>query len=289
VCGWLAVRHRVPLSATDRLVVNQTAGLVTLQLDWPAELLAAYRDLGGTLLALLLDRESDTGLSRHLKHFGFDRGDDVTLAVVPGSRRRRQTLDQVAAELERAKRPHVLTAIGDGVVVLVLERDAPRLAEVIVDAAVAAGHPKAVVGVSGPLSQARVPDGLHPARLAASAARRDDRRIGWFAELTLSAVLADDAVRSRVWGLAEPAMSALWAEAGRADLLPSLETFLHHNGSWEAAARSLGVHRHTLRARIAKVEEITGLSVDVAENRVLLMLALMSRPTRTVAPGTDSG
>ena len=61
-------------------------------------------------------------------------------------------------------------------------------------------------------------------------------------------------------------------------LLASLEAFLHHNGSWEAAAHALGVHRHTLRARISRVEELTGLSLDVAENRVMLLLGLMSRP-----------
>jgi purine catabolism regulator len=44
--------------------------------------------------------------------------------------------------------------------------------------------------------------------------------------------------------------------------------------SW---ARALGVHRHTLRARMDRVEALTGLSLDVAENRVLL-LALLSRP-----------
>jgi purine catabolism regulator len=38
------------------------------------------------------------------------------------------------------------------------------------------------------------------------------------------------------------------------------------------------VHRHTLRSRMARVEELTGLRLDVAEHRVLLHLALMSRP-----------
>ena len=63
--------------------------------------------------------------------------------------------------------------------------------------------------------------------------------------------------------------------------MPSLEAFLHHNGSWETAARALGVHRHTLRARMARVEELTGLSLDSADNRVLLTLALMSRRERS--------
>ena len=98
--------------------------------------------------------------------------------------------------------------------------------------------------------------------------------------LTLGAVVADEAIRSRVWALAGPALDRLAREATprEADLLPSLEAFLRHNGSWESSARALGVHRHTLRSRMARVQELTGLDLDVADNRVLLLLALMSRP-----------
>jgi purine catabolism regulator len=95
-------------------------------------------------------------------------------------------------------------------------------------------------------------------------------------------VLADEVVRERVWALAAPALEALRAGAGArdGDLLASLDAFLRHNGAWEPAARELGVHRHTLRARMARVEELTGLGLDVAENRALLLLALLSRPLR---------
>ena len=276
VCGWLAVRHTEPLSATDRLLVNQAAGLVTLQLDWPAELEAAYHDLGGALLALLLDADTAPGLERHLWHFGFGARDQVVLAMVPAQRRRKKAHEQIAAALERSKRPHVVTTVEDGVAAVLLERDAEQLVEVIGDAAAHAGVTNVVVGVSGTLPQTKIAEGLEPAQLAAAAARREERRVGWFRELTLSGVLGDDAIRDRVWELAGPAMDALGA--ADAGLLPTLEAYLHHNGSWEAAARSVGVHRHTLKARIAKVEEVTGLGLDVAENRVLLMLALMSRP-----------
>jgi DNA-binding PucR family transcriptional regulator len=43
------------------------------------------------------------------------------------------------------------------------------------------------------------------------------------------------------------------------------------------------VHRHTLRARISRVEELTGLDLNDAECRVMLLLALMSRPRSAVA------
>jgi purine catabolism regulator len=133
-----------------------------------------------------------------------------------------------------------------------------------------------VIGVSLPLEQSAVVSGVGQAEQAAADARRSRLTVGWFGELTLSAVVADDVMRQRVWSLAEPALDAL--DGGEANLAPSLAAFLHHNGSWEAAARDLGVHRHTLKARMDKVERLTGLSLDSAENRVLLILGLLSRP-----------
>ena len=42
------------------------------------------------------------------------------------------------------------------------------------------------------------------------------------------------------------------------ELLRSLEAFIENNGNWERAARQLYCHRHTLRYRIRKIEELTG-------------------------------
>jgi purine catabolism regulator len=60
------------------------------------------------------------------------------------------------------------------------------------------------------------------------------------------------------------------------DLLGSLRAFLEHNGNWEAAARALAVHRHTLRYRIRRVAELTGRDLDSAADRVELWLALQA-------------
>jgi len=198
--------------------------------------------------------------------------------VVTAPRGRRRLLGIVSDTLERASRPHVVSLVEGGVAVLLMTRDAADLIDVLDHALHGVG--KVVIGVSGPIPQTTAARGVVPAEVAAAAARREQRRIGWFGDLTLSAVLADEAVRSRVWTLARPALDALVRDSTprEADLVASLESFLHHNGSWEAAARALGVHRHTLRARISRVEELTGLSLDVAENRVMLLLGLMSRP-----------
>jgi DNA-binding PucR family transcriptional regulator len=45
-----------------------------------------------------------------------------------------------------------------------------------------------VIGVSGSIPQTAAARGIVPAELAAAAARREQRRVGWFDDLTLSAV-----------------------------------------------------------------------------------------------------
>jgi purine catabolism regulator len=61
------------------------------------------------------------------------------------------------------------------------------------------------------------------------------------------------------------------------ELLRSLEAFLEQNGQWERAARQLYCHRHTLRYRIRRVEELTGRDLSRARDRIEFWLALRGR------------
>jgi purine catabolism regulator len=58
------------------------------------------------------------------------------------------------------------------------------------------------------------------------------------------------------------------------ELMRSLEAFIECNGQWERAARRLYCHRHTLRYRIRKVEELTGRDLSSARDRIEFWLAL---------------
>jgi purine catabolism regulator len=58
------------------------------------------------------------------------------------------------------------------------------------------------------------------------------------------------------------------------ELLRSVEAFIECNGQWERAARELYCHRHTLRYRIRRVEELTGRDLSNARDRIEFWLAL---------------
>jgi purine catabolism regulator len=61
------------------------------------------------------------------------------------------------------------------------------------------------------------------------------------------------------------------------ELMRSLEAFIEANGQWESAARRLYCHRHTLRYRIRKIEELTGRDLGTARDRIEFWLALRGR------------
>jgi purine catabolism regulator len=61
------------------------------------------------------------------------------------------------------------------------------------------------------------------------------------------------------------------------ELLPSLRAFLERNARWETAAKELFVHRHTLRYRMRKVEELTGRNLSSARDRMEFFLAIRAR------------
>ncbi len=61
------------------------------------------------------------------------------------------------------------------------------------------------------------------------------------------------------------------------ELLRSLDVFIEHNGHWERAAAALYCHRHTLRYRIRRVEQLTGRDFSTARDRIEFWLALRGR------------
>lgn len=131
------------------------------------------------------------------------------------------------------------------------------------------------LGVSAPAGLIGAPAAYRQAEQSLSVAHRRGAAVVEHADLAAGSVLsllADDAVRAFADGL----LRALREHDahGRGDLVESLRAWLSHHGQWDAAAADLGVHRHTLRYRMRRVEEILGRSLDDADVRMELWLAL---------------
>ncbi|MFD5337219.1 PucR family transcriptional regulator [Streptomyces hawaiiensis] len=137
-----------------------------------------------------------------------------------------------------------------------------------------------VVGLSAPAGPIAASAAYKQARQALSVARRRGRVLVEHERMAAGSVLpllADDAVRAFADGILRPLNEH--DATGRGDLVASLRAWLSKHGQWDAAAAELGVHRHTLRYRMRRVEEILGRSLDDPDVRMELWLALKATTT----------
>jgi purine catabolism regulator len=136
-------------------------------------------------------------------------------------------------------------------------------------AAVSGAH--AGVGNGG---QARLRGGP-PARPPALSAARvaTYRDLGAFQ--LLLALQGDEALRLYCDSILGPIEASEGPYGG--ELMRSLEAFIEENGQWERAARRLYCHRHTLRYRIRRIEELTGRNLSGARDRIEFWLAIRGR------------
>jgi PucR family transcriptional regulator, purine catabolism regulatory protein len=111
------------------------------------------------------------------------------------------------------------------------------------------------------------------------AGSRADPKVGSWQDLGVEALLLavadEDVLHLYCDRLLGPMLAGDSAYA--AELLHSLELFILHNGQWERAARELHCHRHTLRYRMRKLEEMTGRDLGKATDRIEFWLALRAR------------
>ena len=114
------------------------------------------------------------------------------------------------------------------------------------------------------------------ARQAVEAAIANGQRVLRFAELPTAGLVlgALDSERVRhVTAVLDPLREP---GGGHGELTETLRVFLSENGRFRQSAARLGVHRQTLVARLRRAEELTGLSMDRADDRAAAWIALRS-------------
>jgi len=135
------------------------------------------------------------------------------------------------------------------------------------------------VGDSAPWG--RVRDGAARAELALEVAIARKRPTVRFDKLSLAATVLDGLGATSRAALEVP-ITQLDAADPSGVLRQSARAYLAENGSLEGASTLVGVHRHTMRSRIASIEQITGLSMTDADDRATLWLALRAASAGTV-------
>ncbi|WP_328932377.1 MULTISPECIES: PucR family transcriptional regulator [unclassified Streptomyces] len=286
----LAVGTAAALGTAERYAVHSAIALLTLTTERSRSLQAAQERIGAAVLRMLLAGQPDHARAVAGDLFGGLL--DAPFRIVVGESADGAALDALAEVVESA-------AARSGEAVLVVPEGPERLVVLAVDdgAAVEACAEHAatleaeratsatgertgdeddlVVGLSAPAGPIAAAAAYKQAEQALSVARRRGRVLVEHEQLAAGSVLpllADDAVRAFADGLLRPLSEH--DATGRGDLVASLRAWLSRHGHWDAAAADLGVHRHTLRYRMRRVEEILGRSLDDPDVRMELWLAL---------------
>jgi purine catabolism regulator len=97
-----------------------------------------------------------------------------------------------------------------------------------------------------------------------------------FEELGIYRLLFQVPDAGELRSFAEQVLGSLLAYDRRheADLVRTLGAYLRHHGSLQSAARELVVHVNTVSYRLQRIEEIAGLKLGDAEDRLTAQVAL---------------
>ena len=138
---------------------------------------------------------------------------------------------------------------------------------------------------SGSARSRRTPSGLRASLIGAREAAQLAARLtrGWaradeIGSHTLLLALQDTTVLETFAGNVLGPIVAHDEQHGT-ELLATLEAFLASGGQWQATADALSMHVNTLRARIARCEQLSGRPIKDMANRVDLFIALRARRT----------
>ncbi len=286
--AWLAViSDRDPLGDFERLCARQAAIVVGLELMRERIVRETERRLAGDLLADALgDRLEADELSGRLRPFGIGGEAAVLVFELDDPAAAEATLETALAEAGVPALVATSAVAGHPLLCAVVDTGnadpvgtARRARRALSGGA---GHNGVRAAVSRPAGVGSLRRAFHEARCALEATSlaggdapevASHRDLGAFT--LLLALQDDDALRLYSDGLLDPIERTEGEYGG--ELLRSLEAFIENNGNWERAARQLYCHRHTLRYRIRKIEELTGRDLSRATDRIELWLALRAR------------
>ncbi|MFD9910257.1 PucR family transcriptional regulator [Streptomyces sp. NPDC059063] len=301
----LAVGTASTLGTAERYAVHSAIALLTLTTERSRSLHAAEARIGAAVLRMLLAGEPDHARAVAGDLYGelldapfrlvvaeaADASAGVGASGVGEQGWSGGLVDCVEAAGARFGEALLVVPDGERLVLLVADGGAAQRAAVEYAAALDAGREGGarrepgdegalLMGLSAPAGTVAAAPAYKQAEQALSVARRRGRVLVEHEELAAGSVLpllADDAVRAFADGL----LRALREHdaTGRGDLVASLRAWLSRHGQWDAAAADLGVHRHTLRYRMRRVEEILGRSLDDPDVRMELWLSLKATST----------
>jgi purine catabolism regulator len=280
--AWLlAVRDAGSLAEFERLILQQAVTVIALELMRRRVVRDTERRLAGDVLEEALSGSlHEHELASRVRPFGVGGQAAVLVFDLPDPPAAEPALDRVMSDAGVgalvAAREGLLCAVVDAErqdPVELAERARQSLAERFGEVLAAASRPAPIGALRRSFHEARCALDVSALTNGSEPRVASHRDLGAF-QFLLS--IQDDEALALY---CDSVLSPIEAGEGKygGELLRSLEAFLEHNGQWERAARELYCHRHTLRYRIRRVEELTGRDLSRASDRIEFWLALRAR------------
>jgi PucR family transcriptional regulator, purine catabolism regulatory protein len=293
--AFLAVGKADQPTQLDQIVAGHALSLFAIEMAKSRAVADAQRRLQGDFFddlarGALPAAEASRGLAR----FGFDKGADVVVLSIEvsgeaasggtnGSVIDPETLAVAVSDGCSREGGGFLVSVHDGGVHLLLPAEPwPDL-----DRTAALGERVGAslrVGAGSRVTPVEVGASLRGSRYALQVCRLEGWTTAGFADLGTYRLLLSMAEPDALRAFTDSALMPLdmYDRDHDGDLLVSLAAFLGHNARWESAAEQLFVHRHTLRYRMRKVEELTGRDLSSSFDRMELWIALRARELQEV-------
>ena len=282
--GYLAIKTNESPSPSERLLMSHAVSLISIEMGKPAKVLdAEHRLRVATTNALL----ADTPVVDHaiLRYFRFDPDDDIVVLALSDTGPSLSAETHANRVLEsRHSRYLVSSRIADELVIVLPAADAGA-AESIVAEIAAQLQKRLCGGLSNPTTVDNIATAVRQAHTAAMIGAGTEE-LRSYADIGLFDVILGGRSAAELSLIAEPVEALLDRDegsSGRSDgLLDTLESYLRHNGYLEGAAAELGIHRHTMRNRVAKIAQLTRLDLQSPDVRAQLLLALRARELQQI-------
>jgi PucR family transcriptional regulator, purine catabolism regulatory protein len=281
--AFLAVGTPHQPTQLDRIVAGHALSLFAIELAKSRAVADAQRRLQGDFFGeLARGAMSATDAGRGLARFGFER--DARALVVAIESIEPEALEPDALALaatdfcSRQGGGFLISASADGVHVLLAADPELDLAALAKDLGTRVGVDLRA-GAGSAVGSTDVGRSLREARYALQVCRLEGWPQAGFEDLGTYRLLLSMADPDALRAFADAMLARLdvYDHDNNGELIGSLQAFLQHNARWETAAAQLYVHRHTLRYRMRKVEELTGRDLSNSFDRMEFWLALRAR------------
>ncbi len=263
--GFLAVGAGRGLRKADRQLILTSCMLLSLTAQGAEGTSRVAEALGETIAALILGGHVDAARVAS-EHAGRPPlGDFARLLAVRGRAATPVHARELAAVIASLGLPQselaaTLTSTVDGIRLAILPETAAGRGSAVSVGAVSVGGPEYAIALGQPLPLAELAAAVGPVAFACRAA-------------SLGTVVGVDGSLD--------ARGDAWVDAlerhPRGDLRETVQSYLAHRGQWESAARELGIHRNSLRHRIAVATELIDADLADPDTAAALWIALRRR------------